>query len=77
MREVLKQQNKMKRLRAHTIQKSKEINDTLTNCNKELKKESIDKNFLSIIATANDNPPYTQYQTRVSKNLSAVALRKG
>ena len=65
MREAFKQHNKMKHLRAHTIQKRKAINDTLTNCNQQIKKEQINKKVLSFIAIANDNLPPNQYHTRV------------
>ena len=71
-REMFKQHNKIKHLRAHTIQKRKSINYTLTNCNKQLKKECIDKKVLSIIATSNNNPPPNQYHTRVGQNLTPL-----
>ena len=72
MREVFKQHNKIKHLRAHTIQKRKAINDTLTNCNKQFKKESINKKVPSIIVTANDNPTPNQYQTCVGQILTPL-----
>ena len=45
-------------------------------CNKQFKKERIDKKVRSIVAKANDNPAPNQYQIRVGQTLTPLIAGK-